>query len=64
MTEFTPNAADELFFLVMPNDSRVLMRVTALRDNGNWSATNADLDDAMRAVPPIPEHHMILHGAL
>lgn len=50
---FTPKNVGELFMLHMPNGTKALMRVTEIVDDTHWSATMADLDDAMSAYPPV-----------
>lgn len=57
MTQWTPSKVGELFLLVMPNKSKMLMRVTSVTGPTNWTATQAGLDAAMRAPADLPHYH-------
>jgi len=49
-TPWQPSHVGELFMLVTSDKHRALMRVVEVRSDG-YSATSADMDDAMRADP-------------
>lgn len=57
MSAWKPEAVGDLFMLVMPNGSKVLMRVTTIIDATHWDAEQASLDDAMTATGDLPVYN-------
>jgi hypothetical protein len=54
MDDWSPDAVGDLFMLVMPNGSKMLMRVTDIDDATHWNATQASIDDALTAATNLP----------
>lgn len=51
---WNPTLVGDLFILVMPNKSKMLMRVTEIDDPTHWNSTQASIDDAMTATANLP----------